>query len=126
MEAEFFRPFLELFGDSFMNTSQTDGRPAVPTGTVPRPSQLRSDQPTLLQPWTRAEETELQNSIRRVSELESRRQLAENLAATKLNGLLDLDMVDARAIPGLLIRHADAIRDALAPFDSGVRGPGHD
>lgn len=98
--------------------SEGGGRPVCPTGTVP--SRLTSDQPTLLQPWTAREEEELQTARLKLQALEIRRSVAEQTARDKLNTLLT-DVMDPRAIPGRLIEHADAVRDALAPFDSVVR-----
>lgn len=115
-----------------MNTSQLDtthGRPVCPTGVVP--SRLRSDQPTLLQPWTAREEEELQTARAKLQALEGRRTLASEAAVSKLvlklNDIAEeilRDPENLRRIARHLLENADAVRDALAPFDSGSRQAG--
>lgn len=97
-------------------------RPVCPTGVVP--SRLRSDQPTLLQPWTAREEEELQTARAKLQALEGRRNVAHDAAVYKLNTLLNMDPLDGFSLAPRMIQHADAVRDALAPFDSGVRQAG--
>lgn len=104
-------------------------RPVCPTGVVP--SRLRSDQPTLLQPWTAREEEELQTARAKLQALEGRRTFAEEASASKIAEVLDRmgsdileDAFFRKLVARHLIQHADAVRDALAPFDSGKRQAG--
>lgn len=104
-------------------------RPVCPTGVVP--SRLRSDQPTLLQPWTAREEEELQTARAKLQALEGRRTFAEEASASKIAEVLDRmgsdileDAFFRKLVARHLIQHADAVRDALAPFDSGSRQAG--
>ena len=68
--------------------------------------------------WTRQDEEKLRAARAAVAELQLRRTEAlRSLAdALRFAGIKEGNIE-------LLIGHADAIRDALAPFDSGVRGP---
>lgn len=99
---------------------QPPARPPVPTGVVP--SRLTSDQPTLLQPWTAREEEELQTAQQRLDSLRARRSAATAQAEQKLYSLFGWrdPKEEAVGLVETMIQHAEAVRDILKPFDSGV------
>jgi hypothetical protein len=70
--------------------------------------------------WTQQDEAKLRAARATLTELQGRR--AEALRA--LSDALRYAGVGDGSNVNKLIDHADAIRDALAPFDSGVRLPG--
>lgn len=67
--------------------------------------------------WTQEDERRFNEmTVRRGIVMSKRRQAVERVASNaNLSSLTDDELVDA------LIAHADDLRDALQPFDSGVR-----
>lgn len=70
--------------------------------------------------WTDADERELRSMINRkaVFETQARRPVID--VVQRIRGTLGAVHNESQLVDAL-ITHADAIRDALAPFDSGVR-----
>lgn len=67
--------------------------------------------------WTRRDQEELDRLLKRKEEFETRHR-------GHLTRVI-ITMTEAQPLPAVVqqfIDHADALRDALAPFDSGVRG----
>lgn len=83
---------------------------------------LTSDKPTTLTAWSVRDEAKLREAENFVRESSKRRQIAVDrvAAALKHAGFVEQGE-NATVLAALAIEHADAIRDALEPFDSGAR-----
>ncbi len=83
---------------------------------------LTSDKPTTLTAWSVRDEAKLREAENFVRESSKRRPIAVDrvAAALKHAGFVDQG-ADAAGLAALAIEYADAIRDALEPFDSGAR-----
>lgn len=65
--------------------------------------------------WTQRDEALFQESVTRRQRVMEMNRAPVMVAARALTGLSQSDIAD------MLIANADSIRDALAPYDSGVR-----
>ncbi len=87
-----------------------------------------------IQPWSKADEAELQSMLKRKATFteEAERPVRSVIVAVRTSldnslGNCSLDWSDLTSNDGVeilvatLINYADSIRDALAPFDSGIR-----
>lgn len=70
--------------------------------------------------WTDADERELQSMINRKAAFETQARIPVINVVQRIRGTLGAVHNESQLVDAL-ITHADAIRDALAPFDSGVR-----
>lgn len=75
--------------------------------------------PTKLR-WTQDDENDLQSMLKRKTEFGSQARKPVIDAVQRIRHTLGAVHNEAQLVDAL-IAHADAIRDALAPFDSGVR-----
>lgn len=84
---------------------------------------LISDKPTTLTAWSVRDEAKLREAENFVRESSKRRQIAVDrvAAALKHAGFVDQGADTSAVLTALAIEHADAIRNALEPFDSGAR-----
>ena len=83
---------------------------------------LTSDKPTLLDRWTAKDEAEIRDAKARIAEAEARRAAAVTRVRQTMLRWLEEAPTDEEVEK--YIMRADEIRDALAPFDSGVRVAG--
>lgn len=90
-----------------------------PPPSPPRPSTLAFDRAPLLKPWSAKDEAELRDAQRRIDEAQTRRALAREAVARALT--VESDSPPRSEFVDFCVLRAEAIRDALAPFDSGVR-----
>ncbi len=70
--------------------------------------------------WTQDDENDLQSMINRRTEFMSKTRKPVIDAVQRIRHTLGAVHNEAQLVDAL-IAHADAIRDALAPFDSGIR-----
>lgn len=70
--------------------------------------------------WTQGDEADLQSMLKRKSEFMSKTREPVIIAVRMIRHTLGRVYNETQEVDAL-ITHAEAIRDALAPFDSGVR-----
>lgn len=70
--------------------------------------------------WTQGDENDLQSMIKRKTEFMSNTRKPVSAVVRAIGQTLGGAWTEAQMVDAL-ITNADAIRDALAPFDSGVR-----
>jgi hypothetical protein len=87
----------------------------APRGFAPFPA------PEAVKPWTPQDEATLKSMRRELESLEARRNHAGKVLHAALVTALDGPGWEIDRLAEQLAHHADAIRDALAPFDSGKR-----
>lgn len=75
--------------------------------------------------WNASKEQQLLKLEKELQALQGERAAAVRRVETCARALMasgPWDAGNAVKLTGLMIKHADELRDALAPFDSGVRG----
>lgn len=73
--------------------------------------------------WTPNDEAQLQRMLKQKAEFEFEALKPVGEIASDLAAFLHIRKWGATDIAKFLTEHADKLRDALAPFDSGVRSP---